>query len=394
MMTRKAVYYLQYFNPAALPPLEHSALFFRRRGSQVFLSGIVEPDGSGRITVNEELAGDTRLWRAQRPGWRQKLHYLCFVSYHLWRMARAPRGWVYASDLLACPPALLAKWLGLGRLLYHEHDSPADPPEGKKGLEGFLLRLRRGVASSADVVVLPNEERARVFDRLRPGRPPTRVVWNCPRREEAGSARAPWDGRTLRLLYHGSIVPDRLPLSVLEALARFAGRVSLSVVGYFPLGWERYQWMLRDKAHELGIESVVEIKEAFPRAAMLAFASMHDVGLAFMPAYTLDINMRHMTGASNKAFDYLAVGAALLVSDLADWRAFYVAPGYALACDPAQADSVAAAVQRFLDDPVQMRAMGERGRQRILDGWNYETQLAPVAREMERLDTAEAPSAA
>ena len=94
--------------------------------------------------------------------------------------------------------------------------------------------------------------------------------------------------------------------------------------------------------------------------------------------------MRHMTGASNKAFDYLAVGVAVLVSDLPDWRAFYVDPGYAFACDPNRADSIAVALQRFLDDPARMRAMGERGRQRVLTDWNYENLFAPVMREMER----------
>ena len=56
----------------------------------------------------------------------------------------------------------------------------------------------------------------------------------------------------------------------------------------------------------------------------------------------------------------------------------YVEPGYALACDPTDPKSIAAALQWFLEHPVQMRNMGEKGRRRILEEWNYERQFLPV----------------
>ena len=381
----RAIRYVQYANPAALPPLEHSALLFLRAGYRVSLSGLVENNEARRLTLPPELAARARLWHAQAPGWRQKLHYLAFIVGQLWRLIWLPRGWVYASDLLSCPVICLAKFFGLGCVIYHEHDSVDDTPGGKSRVDRALLRLRGRAARCADIVILPNEERAKAFDRLRPGLPPARVVWNCPRQEEAGQKRTAPDRDVLRVLYHGSVAPERLPLSVIEALARFSGRVRLSVVGYFPVALAHYADTLRNKARDLGVEACMEIKGAMPRAATIAFAATQDVGLAFMPKDTRDINMRHMTGASNKAFDYLAVGAALLVSDLPDWQAMYVNPGYAFACDPNQADSVAAALEQFLQDPERMRGMGERGRQRILAEWNYETQFAPVLHEMERI---------
>jgi glycosyltransferase involved in cell wall biosynthesis len=87
-----------------------------------------------------------------------------------------------------------------------------------------------------------------------------------------------------------------------------------------------------------------------------------------------------MTGASNKVFDYLASGMPVMVSDLPDWRAVYVEPGYGLACDPQDPDSIARAVRRFLDDPELARSMGEQGRRRILKEWNYEVGFQPVLR--------------
>jgi hypothetical protein len=103
-----------------------------------------------------------------------------------------------------------------------------------------------------------------------------------------------------------------------------------------------------------------------------------EVGLALMPKESEDINFAQMTGASNKVFDYLACGLALLVSDLPDWRGLYVAPGYGLSCDPEDPETIAAALRWFLDHPEETQAMGEAGRQRILKEWNYETQFHPV----------------
>ena len=100
-----------------------------------------------------------------------------------------------------------------------------------------------------------------------------------------------------------------------------------------------------------------------------------------MPRQSLDDNEQAMTGASNKPFDYLASGLALLVSDLPDWRTMFVDNGYALAVDPTDPASIATAVSWLLEHPDELRAMGERGRQRILCEWNYEKQFAPVLQQ-------------
>ena len=74
------------------------------------------------------------------------------------------------------------------------------------------------------------------------------------------------------------------------------------------------------------------------RADLLAEAARAHIGLSLMPLKTGDLNMNHMTGASNKPFDYMAAGLALLVSDLPDWTRMFVEPGFGFACNPADVD--------------------------------------------------------
>jgi glycosyltransferase involved in cell wall biosynthesis len=107
-----------------------------------------------------------------------------------------------------------------------------------------------------------------------------------------------------------------------------------------------------------------------------------DVGLSLLPSASADLNERAMVGASNKVFEYLASGLAVLVGDLPRWRETFVDAGFGRACDPASSASIAAELRWLLDHPGERIAMGERGRQRIGLDWNYDHQFAPVLARM------------
>jgi glycosyltransferase involved in cell wall biosynthesis len=305
------------------------------------------------------------------------MHYLFFCLWVLgWVTIWRPR-WIYASELLACPVALLLCYAPRLRVLYHEHDSPA----GTTGANSFLrlvLAARRQMGRRADLCIFPNEGRAHAYKQEAGGPAPYVAVWNCPSTQEVRAPKAPQSPDRLLLYYHGNISSQYLPLSLLHALATLPGTVGLRVVGYETVGAIGYVRELRAAAERLGIGERVEILEALPRYKLLDRCAQCEVGLALFPVQANDVNSRHMTGASNKAFDYLACGLALLVSDLPAWRAVYVEPGYGLACDPNDAESIARTIRRFLDDPELARSMGEKGRQRILTDWNYECGFLPV----------------
>jgi glycosyltransferase involved in cell wall biosynthesis len=168
-------------------------------------------------------------------------------------------------------------------------------------------------------------------------------------------------------------------LAVLTALAKLPDCLKFRVIGYETLGSEGLLDIMRTKARELGIFHRVDLLGALRlREDIMRQCSESDIGLAVMPMHTKDINMQAMAGASNKAFDYLACGLALLVSELPDWKSMFVEPGYGLACLPDEPSSVERALRWLLDHPVELRAMGERGRQRIEKEWNYEAQFASI----------------
>jgi glycosyltransferase involved in cell wall biosynthesis len=375
----KRIVFLQYTNPAGYPPLEHSSQILAEAGWDVLFLG-VESWGTAKLRFPDHPGIRVLELRRQTSGWLLKLHYLWFCCWCVGWIFRNRTSWVYASDLLSCPVVMIASILFRLSLVYHEHDSPSSrPPLGR------FLRLcfwTRGIcARRARITILPNGYRAKRFAEATRCVTPPLEIWNCPRRGEVSAPRSLQSGR-IAFLYHGSIVPDRVPLTIIDALARLPHDVLFTVVGYETVGSAGYSKVLRDRALELGIPQRLHLPGPLNRRGVFEVSLQHEVGLALLPLQSADINFVAMTGASNKPFDYLACGLPLLVSILPEWEEMYVKPGYALSCDPTSVESIAHALGWFCDHPEQTRDMGERGRQKILSNWNYEAQFQPALKRL------------
>jgi glycosyltransferase involved in cell wall biosynthesis len=247
-----------------------------------------------------------------------------------------------------------------------------------------LARSRAAAARAARLVVFPNEDRAHLAQsELRFTDNRLHVVWNVPTYAELASSAAPAEP-PLIVYYHGSISPERLPETVAFAVKRMAGRARLRIAGYEAPGAQGYVKQLVGSDTGTAADNPVEyIGTVSQRADLLMQAARAHVGLALMPSQSNDLNMRHMIGASNKPFDYIAAGLALLVSDLPDWTKIFVEPGFGLACNPADADSLTAAFRWFVEHPQGRRAMAAAARTKIATEWNYNAQFRAVLMSLE-----------
>jgi glycosyltransferase involved in cell wall biosynthesis len=288
---------------------------------------------------------------------------------------------VYASDPLGAGPGVLAARLTGAALVYHEHDSPSPG-----GLHNALARSRRAAARAAQVIIFPNEARARVAQReLQFSDNKLHVVWNVPRRAEVVASAATAE-QPLVVYYHGSITPERLPESISLAIKRMAGRARLRIAGYEAPGARGYVRHLVGSDPGASLDALIEYRGMVPqRAELLAEAARAHIGLSLMPFNSDDLNINHMAGASNKPFDYMAAGLALLVSDLPDWTRMFVKAGFGLACNPADVYSISAALNWFIDHSEERRTMAARARNKIESEWNYETQFRGVLESLESI---------
>ncbi|MCG3175523.1 MAG: hypothetical protein MOGMAGMI_00456 [Candidatus Omnitrophica bacterium] len=372
------VLYLQYTSPRRYPPLLRSARIFRAKGCSVVFGvpSFVDPAENASLAAEADV--DVRPLRAGRDS-ADKAGYVCFVARAEGLIRRERPDWVYLSDLYTTPAGLFAP--RAVRLAYHEHDaySTGEPSAWVRA----LLKARAALCRRADLVVVPNRERLRILQE-ETGADPAKCscVWNCPSVTEVPASRplAREVTGVLRIVYCGTIVPERVPEALLGALPENAW---LDLVGYETIGSPGYARHLVSLGQALGAGRRVSWHEPVTRRKELSdYISGADAGLALLPAVTHDINLRHMLGASNKAFDYLACGVLPIVPDRPDWREVFVDPGYALAASVDGPAGLSGALAWIAAHRTEVSDRARAGQARILSDWNYEKQFAPVAARM------------
>lgn len=375
----RRVLYIQYTNPGDYPPLEHSSRLLAREGWEVEFLGLA---GSRPVTLEfvPHLRVKVRRMWYQTPGWMQKLHFLLFIAWCLWRVWRWRPHWVYASDVLSTPAAELVRRLFPGsQVLYHEHDSPIPGTVMESGVARQVWRARESLGRHAAVVVLPNQQRLEAFQAAVRPQGHCFCVWNCPGLDEVPGHLPERDGSgPLRVLYHGTIVPERFGPYVLEAAARCGHEVRVRLIGYVPSGFSRYVDDLKELAGRLGIQDAFEYLGSMSHHEVLRHSRDCDAGLCLLKMDEGDINMRCMVGASNKAFDYLSQAVALIVPEDPEWRRTFVEAGCARPCASHDADALAEVFRWMAKHRGEVAEMGRCGQRWVRERWNYEAQFAPV----------------
>ena len=231
---------LSVYEPSRLPSVGHSSRILAEAGWRVLFVG-TGALGANALSFQPHPRIEVRKMAFCRPGWRQKLHYLAYCFWVLWVTVTWRPSWIYASDPLASPVALLLGLIPGLRLLYHEHDSPKRSAT-RAPFEVLVRWTRRSIARRAEVCVLPNATRLSRFQaELGPVRSAA-CVWNCPGIHEAEALPRPAmpTATPIRVLYHGSIVPERLSPAALDALTLLDDRVKLRVIGYETAGSRGY----------------------------------------------------------------------------------------------------------------------------------------------------------
>lgn len=377
------ILYLQLTNPAAIPIVRHSAMALAARNWIVWLVGVSEPEVQAlKIPSHPRVRTINIKQRSSRFG--RKLQHLHYALLAIMIALRVRPRWIYVSNHRVSPVGLLLSFVPGTRVIYHEHDSPEPGSFARRyrerqsdKLHRFLGRARVVLAGRADACALPTQERVERFLDETGTAVPVHCVWNCPPIGDIPPAAERESGERFSLVYQGVIAPQRLPMTVIRALLQIEN-VKLSIIGYETEGSRGYSSELREHVSRLGIQDRLQILGPLPIEDLLRECALHDVGLVFLPDRSEDSNLVRTVGATVKVFDYLASALPVIVPKLPEWQSTFVDPGYAVACDFGQTESIVEVVSRLSQDRELCRRMGDSGRQRILDEWNFETQYKPV----------------
>jgi glycosyltransferase involved in cell wall biosynthesis len=374
---KSGVLIIHFGDVAGYPPVLHAIPLIAAAGLPVqVLSCLSASDFSPKFPPN--FPARLHFCRAMPNGWRKLLHWLVFIvkacNLALWQRPK----WVYASDALALPAAQAARFFGASKFLYQEHDSP-DAIQGKQPWQRRLVaRLRARALKTADIVVMPNEDRLRFArSQVGPGRGEDLVIWNVAPLYELQDKRLDQLGKSLLVHFHGSMGQARVPLALIDAIAKVPN--TLFQFASYEFGGRVHTLALLERARLLGIaERVIDLGSIEDREQLLALTRRADVGLAFFSNSPKNINHYYMAGASNKVFDYMSAGLSLLLSNGAQWQAYL--PEFGIAVDPNDADSIATALRSWQERHPDARLQGELGRQKIARDWHFEKCYQPLLR--------------
>ncbi len=283
---------------------------------------------------------------------------------------------VYAYE----PHALAALAIaGCGApIVYHRHDLEALGPIDRRSLQGWLYLWARRLGRSADLLVMPERQRAIDYQRFVGDDRAALVVPNFPLRasfppiDDWGAVLARRSGER-QVLLRGALGPDNGILEMVRALAHLDASISLRLCGAAAPSFEREIVAL---AAGLGVSDRMRCDGYVPYARMNRETVAASVGVVlYRPT---NINWQHLGSATNKLYEYAACGVPAVVPDRPSFREFLGGETWVAYADAADPASVAQAIEGLLSDGEAYEARCRAARRAFEERFNYEAVFQPL----------------
>jgi glycosyltransferase involved in cell wall biosynthesis len=237
----------------------------------------------------------------------------------------------------------------------------------------------------AELVIVPDVHRAQMVMRACGLEKEPLVVMNCPLLiQQLPESRLLPALRERGIItsdivhYQGAIGPDHYLETIISSMQRWPSGAVFVVVGS---AHEEYRRRLQEHAASLGVAERVIWLGLVPYRDLFSHTVGAAVGLTFLESTT--DNWRFSAGASNKRFEYAAMGVAQVTNTGAGMEEIFGRPGLAVLLDRLDAASMGDAIRALLSDANRRAEMGQRARRAHLSVNNYEVQFAPVMSRIE-----------
>jgi glycosyltransferase involved in cell wall biosynthesis len=238
-------------------------------------------------------------------------------------------------------------------------------PASLRGPLAYLMRRQlRYAARSCDAIITADHGTAA---QLRPEARRLVVVHNFPRLDlfpypAATGLEPPFD-----IIYHGSLPRYHLEvcLAIDAALVQrgYSAQWRLIGKGMPEAAWFRQQLAQRGIAARFSICGIMPHERI---AAELGHAKLGLIPLPDLPKFRTNI--------PRKLFEFMAMGLPVVMSDLPPSRPFVGDGTCAVMVPPHDYGAYAAAIVRLLRDPGLRRQMGEAGRKKVEQDYNWQRE--------------------
>jgi glycosyltransferase involved in cell wall biosynthesis len=343
---------------------------------------VISPKGPGCESSRETLEGIEvyrhRVWEASGPlgylleysGALAAQLYLALKIYARTRF-RILHAWNPPDTMFLI--ALFFRFFGV-RFIFDHLDLCPELYLAKFGRKDFFYRLvcfaERSTFRTATVSLATNHS-FREIASTRGGMPPERVfivrVSPQPEKMRRGPARPELkQGKPYLVVYLGVMGPqDGLDL-LLESIQTIVREKNRRDTLFVLIGDGTELPRLKTLVAEKGIEPWVKFTGRIPSQELAVYLSTADVGVAPDP-----LNPMNDKSTMGKILEYMAFGLPVVLYDLTEGRRS--AGEAALYARPNDPKDFAEQILRLLDSETLRRRLGECGRRRIEENFNWET---------------------
>ena len=247
------------------------------------------------------------------------------------------------------------------------------------------IRFLERHLNRADLVIVPDAERARIVAaEFNLTTSPT-VVMNCPpllgaipKSRLIPELRQREVNATSIVHYQGAIGRDHHLEDVIRSMIHWPADSIFVVVGG---GEGNYRDHLRQIATSVGMSSRVQYMDRVPYSDVLSYAVGATIGITLLEPRIK--NWLYSAGASNKRFEYASLGIAQVTNGGPGMDQVFGQDQIASLLECVDPDSIGREIARLLSNSATCAAMGARARAAHLHANNYEAQFGPVLQIIE-----------
>ena len=315
------------------------------------------------LTRSDEYAPSTTASRLRLPAWSigavvgtlRAIHTILNITFGWVRAALQTRAYaslcvderpdvIHAHDLNTLRAGVIAKKRSGALLVYDAHELEANRVQ-RNPIENRLARWSERVwIRSADRVITVSPSIGEVLARRYRVVPTIILNVPVPRKGPNRDFRAALgvDSEVSIVLYQGGIMRRRGLEQVGEAVRLLKNCVFVMMGPDYGFGA-----FLENHFREVGVSDRVRQLPPVPSTELLGWTAAASVGLCTI----MDASLSYRLALPNKLFEYMAAGIPVVASDLPELRRVVIGEQIGELCDPTDPSSIAAAINRILDDP-------------------------------------------
>jgi len=242
---------------------------------------------------------------------------------------------IYANDLDTLTVGYLTGKILKKRIIFDSHELWLYGYRYQRS-SAFHRRLwriiQKKLIGKVDAIITTTDMRASILSEQY-NLPEINVVRNCPHYKE-------FDDDAIILLYQGLIHKRRGIFTIVDAIE------AVNNVALIFMGMGEDMDNLYDYINKKKLEDRIFIKDAVPPQELLKYTSSADIGLQLLQ--NTDIN--HYSTISNKIFEYIMAGLAIIASDFPEIRKIISGDELGFVVDPDNPNEIRSAIVKLVNN--------------------------------------------